>query len=73
MNQEGGEPVVHGPMPVSGYAFGNNGPSKNCSKLSEDEYQESTKEHGCRTKGIVSNVFKNYINSDFIKIWGHEI
>ena len=58
MNQEGGEPVVHGPMPVSGYAFGNNGPSKNCSKLSEDEYQESTKEHGCRTRGIVSNVFK---------------
>ena len=71
MNQESGKPVVHGPMPVSGYAFGNNGPPKNCSELTGDEYQESTKHHGCRTKGIVSNVFKNFTNSDFIIIQGH--
>ena len=64
MNQEGGEPVVHGPMPVPGYVYGNNGRPKNCSELSEDEYQESTEQHGCRTKGIV---FKNSINSDFKK------
>lgn len=67
MNQEGGEPEALGPLPVSGYAYG---PSyedqvRNCSKLFGDEYQEPTHQHGCRTKGNVSKIFLNFINSDF--------
>ena len=70
MDQEDGEPVVFGPKPVPGYAYGNLNSTKNCSELSEDEYKEPIMQHGCRTKGIVSNVFKNTINSDFVIIWG---
>ena len=61
MNQEGGEPEALGPLPVSGYED----QVRNCSKLFGDEYQEPTHQHGCRTKGNVSKIFLNFINSDF--------
>ena len=57
MNQEGGEPEAHGPMPVPGYAYGTSNKVRNCSELSGDKYQEPTDQHGCRTKGNVTKLF----------------